>query len=323
MRSLPTATTWIALIVGVLMGCAGVKMPGSAPSPQSGSQTQPPAPAMCRLPAPKAIQEQRDVAYGSDPAQRLDVAWPSSGVRVPLVVLIHGGGWMGGDKSELADMMRNIAGLGYAVASMDYRLARNGTNQFPTAVQDVRCGSASLASNASRFSIDPARMVVFGFSAGGHLASLLGTAWNDIPLDPVSCHARGPSPRPRGVIAMAPPLDLRDLSLFGDNPTMDPKNTVVNFLGSRPSQDPAKAALASPITHVDAASPPFLLFHGVRDDVVLIEQSKRMQKALRDKGVSATLVELPIGHHAPDHGSRAEQTFVCTAVEFLRTVLQP
>jgi acetyl esterase/lipase len=293
------------------------------------------------LPASGTINFVRDIDYettADGQVQRLDVAWPIGGGSYPLVVLIHGGGWHAGDKGGYDSLAQMLAGLGYAAASLDYRLWGHGCdqlpdggfvpsvdggtcypNQFPAAVEDIRCAVRWLKANAGSYGIDPSRVAALGSSAGGHLVSMLGTAADVAGLDG-TCSITG-SPSVNAVAAYFPPEDLRSTSYFFP---ITSQPIVAAFLGATPEEDPVKAALASPIAHVTPSSPPFLLLHSTADMTVPVEHSIWMQAALWDAGVPATKILIDGGAHGtpaaidPEH---PEAT--CTMLKFLRERLNP
>ena len=89
------------------------------------------------------------------------------------VLLIHGGGWLAGDRSELRSIARKMAPLGYTVMAIDYRLAPK--DKFPAQIEDCNAAISWMVENAAKYKIDPKRLGVWGYSSGGHLAALLGT----------------------------------------------------------------------------------------------------------------------------------------------------
>ncbi len=122
-----------------------------------------------RTPFPEGTTE---IAYGADPLQRLDFT-RGSGRRAPLFIFIHGGGWTFGDKSMAGHMAAHLHGLGYAFASLDYRLVPDADPQQQA--EDVAAAIARLIRDADRLGIDPDRIILSGHSAGAHLAALVGT----------------------------------------------------------------------------------------------------------------------------------------------------
>ena len=306
----------------LLTACSG------APAPMDSASVDPEAAAVvrdCSVPAPAdvaAVNLDRDMVYAvmDGQPQRLDIAWPKRAGPHPLVVLIHGGGWSGGDKSSYHAAMRLLAGQGYAAASVNYRLADAPRNTFPAAVEDVRCAVRWLRSRAATYDIDPSRVAALGSSAGGHLSAMLGTAAGVAGLDG-ACPLGDLSPAVSAVVAIAGPHDIRTAGPLDSGQ----RRMVENFLGVPPEADVDRALLASPAVHVDAGDPPFLLIHGTSDDVVPVRQSRSMRDTLHAAGVPATLVELPgVGHSIAEFsGDPRFRTSTCTMLAFLRDRLRP
>lgn len=246
---------------------------------------------------------------------RLDLAIPSAPGPHPAVLVLHGGGWEAGDRTAAHGEMHMLAAQGYVAAAVQYRLSRAPLNVFPAAVRDVRCAVRWLRANAGTLKVDPARVGVVGYSAGAHLASMLGVGAAGGEDRSEGCLAGTTGGAAvQGVIAMAGPQDLRV-----DGPyTAEQARLVTNFLGVFPGDAPQVAERASPIAHVTAGSAPFLLVHGTRDQLVPVEHARRMAAALRRVGVPATLQELPeAGHGLPGLDSRGADSVACTALAFL------
>ena len=276
-----------------------------------------------------AVRVQTDLAYalaGGD-TLRLDLATPPGRGPHPVVVLLHGGGWEGGDRRAMHDLLGLLAARGYAAATVGYRLTAAPRNVFPAAVQDVRCAVRWLRGRADGFDLDPDRVGVLGFSAGAHLASMLGVAAHVGALDAApssrdgaACLGdAGASPAVQAVVSVAGPQDLRVNGPY----TAEQARLVTNFLGVFPGDAPDVAALASPILHVSERAAPFLLVHGTRDDLVPVEHARRMRDALRSAGVPASLLELrEAGHGFPAlHGP--DDPVGCTTFAFLDRWLRP
>ena len=306
----------------LLVACTGARVPADKGSAGPESVALERACTVPDAPPAAAIRVARDVTYAvmDGQPQRLDVAWPAGAGPYPLVVLIHGGGWSGGDKSAYHDAMRLLAGQGYAAASINYRLASAPRNIFPAAVEDVRCAVRWLRAHAGTYRIDPARVGALGHSAGAHLAAMLGTAAGVPGLDG-ACPLRGESPAVSAVVSAAGPQDIRTAG------ALDPsqRGMVENFLGARPEDVMERALLASPAVHVRAGTPPFLLIHGTADGVVPVRQSRSMLDTLRAAGVPSTLIELPGVGHSIDEFSRGPtfRVSTCTTLAFLRKYLRP
>jgi len=268
-------------------------------------------------PLDTSINFQSGVVYSN--GLKMDIAWPKTSGLHPLVVFIHGGGWIIGDRTGFDSTVKMLAGQGYVAATIDYRLTTGPTTRFPAAVEDVRCAIKWLRTNASSYSysIDSSRVAVIGSSAGAHLAGMLGTASDISGLDG-SCSVSG-STAVKAVIGYFGAYDLRGNDL---NKTIGLGAAFINtFLG--PGYLPAIAEKASPIVHVDSSDPPHLLIHATGDAMVLIKQSRDMKAALQAAGVPATLIETPGGHGSPEPFSPAYLTGTCTALKFLSEQLHP
>ena len=204
-------------------------------------------------------QKISDVVY--DPAvasSKLDLYLPEADGRAHATVLfIHGGSWTGGDKNHFEFAGPRLARSGYAAASIDYRLVPDGV--FPNNAEDCICSLAFLRDHAAEYDIDPDRIVVMGYSAGAHLAGLVGLASDDPELAP-ACTGNQPVPRPVAVIAASGPQDMRT---FWDE--VGDKSTVEQIFGGSPAQLPHAYALGSPRAHVAPGAPPFLLMQDAID----------------------------------------------------------
>jgi acetyl esterase/lipase len=229
--------------------------------------------------AATALRIARDVTYAARDGEtlELDVAWSPAGPAAPLVVLLHGGGWSGGSRSSFDGEMQALARRGYTAATVEYRLTQAPRNVFPAALVDVRCAVRALRRRAAEFHIAPDHVAIMGYSAGGHLASLLGTGAPPGASDADGSEAGDTNARVQAVVSYAGPQDLRV-----DGPyTREQAELVTNFLGVFPGDAPDVARRASPIAHVRRGAPPFLLLHGSDDPLVPITHPRRMRDALR------------------------------------------
>ena len=234
-----------------------------------------------------------DIEYAQIPGFRpleLDLYLPDPAARaspdpVPVVVHVHGGGWRRGSRRHPLPAAGDgfypgLAAAGLAVAAIDYRLS--GEARYPAAVDDVRAAVAWVRAALPDYGITPGPVVLWGDSAGGHLAllaALTGTAVTG---------------RVDGVVAWFPVTDLTTVGRPDDD---DPQTREALFLGAPPSQVPELARAASPLTHVHAGAPPVLLLHGDSDTLVPARQSIRFAQALQDAGGTVSLVLVPGASH--------------------------
>lgn len=219
---------------------------------------------------------------------KMDLYFPDSGGPWPVVVYVHGGSWIHGDKAEAAGLARGMTSQGYLVASINYRLYPAA--RYPAMIHDVKCAIRSLRANASQYNLDPNHIAALGVSAGGHLVALLGTSDQSAGLDVGEYLDQ--SSRVQAVVAMAAVTDLTRSFPNADIELM----RHVGF-----GED--NIVQASPITHVTEDDPPFLLIHGDQDEVVPVEQSQLLYDRLIEAKVPAQLVIVKNARHsltAPD-----------------------
>jgi acetyl esterase/lipase len=238
--------------------------------------------------------EESDISYDDryGAATTMDVYHPPGDALRPAVLLIHGGGWHTGfTRSAFDSTSARLAGAGYVAFNIDYRLVPDG-GQFPHAPADCLCALSYIRANAARWHVDPARIAAFGYSAGGHLASLIGVAADDPTIAP-DC-ASGPTGAPAAVVSGAGPEDMRALPQV---------SVVTDFLGGTPEQVPDVYTDASPIDHVAPGAPPFLFVQGTHDWFVDASNSERMRAALDAVGDETRLFEIPGGGHVWNQGA--------------------
>ncbi|XXY49363.1 alpha/beta hydrolase [Sorangium sp. So ce269] len=204
---------------------------------------------------------------------------------LPIVVVIHGGSWNSGDSSQLAWLNGYLAARGLAVAAINYRLAPRHT--FPAQRDDVLAAVTWLQENAARLELDPSRVALLGRSAGGQLALLAAYTAGD--------------PAIRGAVALYAPSDLNWSWEHPTNPlVLDSPKTLREYLGGTPAQVKDRYDAASAIDFVVPGSPPTLLIHGTRDELVFAEQSRRLERRLAEASVPHLLLELPWATHGCD-----------------------
>ena len=148
------------------------------------SFAQQPSPSVIQGRLSKGTIIHGNIPYNNDTLKKhlLDIYVPANSIEnIPLVVFIHGGGWIGNDKyADMGYMPNTVNAMldnGFAVASIDYRFAQDAI--FPGILQDCNKAVSFLYDNASKYNLDKNRFALMGFSAGGHLASLMGTSHNN------------------------------------------------------------------------------------------------------------------------------------------------
>jgi len=230
-----------------------------------------------------ALTVERDVVYGTAQGTPLllDLAMPKTGKGpFPVVVFLHGGGWSEGNRQEMNHFIEGVAGLGYVGVTVAYRLVPAA--RFPAQLEDCKAAVRWLRANAAKYRINPKRIGVVGFSAGGHLASMLGVTGKNDGLE----GAGGNPDQSSRVQAVVSFFGLTDFSTR-DWPR-DLENGVIEpFLGGSFANHADEYRRASPITYVTSDAPPFLFFHGSEDKLVPVDQSKRLGEKLRNAGVFA------------------------------------
>lgn len=261
---------WIPIATGLL---AAIPAIGQAQAPSQSAEA-------FRLPA--GVKSELDLAYAADsPAQKLDLYLPTgkAGAPRPAIVVVHGGGWRGGDKrrGQWARIPAEYASDGYVAISVNYRLT--GEAPWPAQIEDVKAAVRWLRAHAEKHAVDVNRIGAYGNSAGAHLVSLLGLAKQSDGLE-----GNGPyqeqSSLVQAVCASATPTDF----LNWREPGVVPERLGRTFLAGPSDTLRDRARQASPITYARGDAPPFLLIHGTADQTVPISQSDRFAKALRTAG---------------------------------------
>ena len=260
---------------------------------------QPPSPSQIQARMPKGTIIHGNIPYNNDTLKKhlLDIYLPADAKgNVPLVIFIHGGGWIGNDKyADMGYMPNTINAMlnnGFAVASIDYRFATQAV--FPAILQDCNKAASFLYDNADKYSLDKNKIALMGFSAGGHLASLMGTSQNNKVKDLYFPNSYRPFQH-KAVVDFYGPTDL--VLLPGNEDARSPESLLI---GATPLERPDLAKAASPITYIDKNDPPFIIFHGEKDNIVSNKQSKLFSAWLKYYGVQH---ELTIVKDAPHYGT--------------------
>ena len=276
---------------------------------------------------PPGVRMLGDIAYipDGDSAQVLDLYLPEkpSDRPLPLIVHIHGGGWMGGSKFPCP--IAAIVPKGYVVASVEDRFSQKA--KFPAQIQDCQAAIRWLRANAKEHNIDPDHVGVVGGSAGGHLSALVGTSGGKKVFPPIGgneeqsdrvqavCNIFGPANFTTVMQQAADDKNVRNIFKF--NTPGDPYSQLigVSLEGNREKTD-----AVSPIHYVSNDNPPMLILHGTHDALVPYAQSEELAAALKARGVDVWLQTLPGSGHGG--GAFGKPSIVVLMANFFDKYLQ-
>jgi acetyl esterase/lipase len=219
------------------------------------------------------------------------------GRSAPAAVYLHGGSWISGDHTSggfiIDDIGKALNAHGFVTMAANYRLGPE--ELWPAQIQDAKCAVRYLRANAKSLHVDPHHIGVWGHSAGGHLASLVGTAPPSAGWDTGDYSDQ--SSAVEAVADLAGPSDLVALEEEGGPGVV--KANFVSLLGNVPESElPAALKAASPITYVSSGDPPFLIVHADNDAIVPVGQSVALADALEAAHVPTTLVLVHGGGHS-------------------------
>ena len=248
-----------------------------------------------------AIEIQRDIAYlGEDREEKLDVYLPDTEPihsPLPAVILIHGGGWGGGDKASkrMQSMAEFLADEGYAVFSINYLLnigERDPETRkyhleklaWPQNFLDCKSALRYVRAHAGHYGIDPERIGLIGTSAGGHLAMLVGGTANDPNMNAEGLY-RDESNEVACIVNMYGPFDTE-----GKAPSP--------LMGSTPEVKRALGKASSPKTYMDEDFPPILILHGSADATVSVDSSRELARYLTTLGCTYEYIEIEDAPHS-------------------------
>ncbi|MEQ9409118.1 MAG: alpha/beta hydrolase fold domain-containing protein [Fuerstiella sp.] len=270
---------------------------------------------------PPGVIVDKDLAYVKDGHERqlLDLYRPiESDGPAPVVIWIHGGAWRAGSKDSCPAIP--LVSRGFVVASINYRLSGQAT--FPAQIHDCKAALRWLRTNSKQLGIDPQRFGVWGSSAGGHLAALLGTSGGVAALEGELGH-QDASSRVQAVCDWFGPIDLLLMNQqAGDLGTLNhdaPNSPESLLLGGTLPDVPEKAKIASPLTYVSEDDPEFLIVHGDQDPLVSWKQSQLLHDALSAAGVRSDFTII----RGAGHGRFADPAITEASLSFFERVLGP
>jgi acetyl esterase/lipase len=239
-------------------------------------------------------------AGNENPKQMVDVYLPkkrNSDKPLPVIAMIHGGGWVNGDRVGYASLGIQLARTGdYAAVSVGYRLTKEA--RWPSQVFDCKAAIRWIRAHAKELGLDADKIAVWGNSAGGHLSSLLGTSGDVKELEGDLGPNTSFSSRVQCVVNLCGPEDFTQALMFDkEGQPIWKDDAVSGLLGGNALDKPAEAKAASPLTHVSKDDPPFITFHGTKDQRVAFLHAEVIHAALQKAGVNSLLVPITDGGH--------------------------
>jgi acetyl esterase/lipase len=289
----------IALIV--LLSACGFANAAAPPAPATTATTQRSPRKL--PPVPPGVTIERDVAYLTpDRKEKLDLYLPANrdrAMRSPAIVIIHGGGWVGGDKASEREFSTGttLAAAGYVCAAINYKL--DGDGRWPTNLFDCKNAVRFLRARADQYQIDGDLIGVIGGSAGGHLALMVAYTSDVAELAPTDSPYLNVSDAVRCVVDLYGITDPRTRRKTDEQgtPIGGSLKACALFPGKTPDSDPNAWRLAAPVAHVTHRTPPTLICHGTADTTVDRDQATQLAEKLQAAGVEHQLIRLEgIGH---------------------------
>ncbi len=293
--------------------------PPDAPEPQSSAgdssdsaaRTEPRPPAPPNEPVEKNFTIERSVQYAKPAGKKLraDLYVPKGDGPFPGVLMIHGGGWSAGSKAQMVGHAQMAAERGYSVMAINYRHAPK--YKFPAQIHDCKTAIRWWRARAAKYKLDVNRIAAYGYSAGGHLACMMGTCDPSLNLEGIDVPQDAPATAVQSVVAGGAPCDFR---------SMPPEATFLRYwLDGTRSEKPKVYQLASPQAAVTPDDPPTFFYHGGKDWLVPIHSAEKMEARLKQAGVMTRFYKCKgKGHIAAfmDRGAMQE------AMEFLDATLK-
>jgi len=251
---------------------------------------------------------------------QLDLVLPKSKGPHPIVICFHGGAWMAGGRKDLTTpalfnpggsdgkktfaVLENLAKNGYAAATVSYRLAPK--HKFPAQIEDAKAAVKFLRSEAKAYDLDPDRIGAMGFSAGGHLALMLGLTTPEAGFEGTALPKVSSS-----VQCVVDYFGPTDMTLYKDNEAAM-KSGMKPFLGKECLTDDAVLKKASPVSYVHKKAAPTLIIHGTMDLIVPYVHSESLHKTLVKEGAKAELVPIRWKGHGWEEPAAVEKAAKAT-----------
>ena len=249
------------------------------------------------------VEHRFDQPYaGNDnPKQKVDLYIPkkrNTDKPLPVVALIHGGGWVNGDRLGYAAAAIQFARTGdYAAVAVGYRLTKEA--HWPAQIHDCKAAIRWIRAHAKEYNLDPNKIAVMGSSAGGHLSSLIGTSGDVKEIEGDLGPSTTFSSRVQCVVNLCGPQDFTQALMFDkDMKPIAKDDAVSGLLGGTYEEKRTVALAASPVTYVTSDDPPFITFHGTADKRVAFLHAEAIHAALKQAGVPSLLVPITDGGHS-------------------------
>jgi acetyl esterase/lipase len=253
----------------------------------------------------------KEIAYADQSeAQKMDIYLPSGMSELcPVIIWLHPGGYTTGDKNMVEPILGRILGRGYAVVSMNYRLADEVC--FPAQIFDAKAAVRWIRANAKNYNFNREKIAAWGVSAGSTFAALMGTSANVPELEDLSTGDSNESSNVSAVVSIIGPMDFLQLDSqllqLGYEPLHDvPDSGPSILIGGRLTRFPERCQVINPATYITSDCPPFYLQHGTVDRLVPYLQSVNLAKVLTDaigqEKVTLNLIE-DVDHFDSIHNS--------------------
>jgi len=231
-----------------------------------------------------------DISYATvSPAQKLDIYLPDKGDGpFPVILNIHGGGWLGGDKAyaQVESMLQGLE-RGYAVVAINYRLSDEAI--WPAQINDCKAAIRWVRAYADQYKLNPGRIAAWGGSAGGHLSAMVGTSGGVKALEDLSLGTPEESSRIQAVVDWFGPTDflkmdeyLRESDVERPMKHSTPDSPESKLVGKNLEDAPEVVKEADPGTYISTDDPPFLIQHGLEDNLVPYQGSVLLARNLGD-----------------------------------------
>jgi len=280
-----------------------ILMASSLALAQTAEEAQPAAPKEVVIPSD--IELIKDIPYCADghKLHRLDILRLKKRPKgpMPVIVWIHGGGFVGGSKSSGYQRLERFVRRGYLCATIDYRFAYE--KRFPAQLQDCKCAIRFLRAHAGKYRLDPKHIGVWGGSAGGNLVSMLGVTGGVKEFEGDGGWEKYSS-RVQAVVdyyGMTDFLAIYALAKQGKSTErflpLDGKESISHLLGVKYFENPALCRKASPTTYASKDDAPFYIFHGDQDPLTPWSQGDLLNNVLRRAGVESDFYLVKGGKH--------------------------